>query len=76
MCTIMKKVSGSFTVEAAIIIPILLMLMVVAIDFGIQMYVESESFLRQIESEELNIVKLFHLQSEIGDLIEDGDSIY
>lgn len=76
MCITMKKVSGSFTVEAAIIIPILLILMVVTIDLGVQMYVESENLLRQIESEELNIVKLFYLQSEIGDLIQDGDSIY
>lgn len=72
----MKKVSGSFTVEAAIIIPMIFMLIVVTIDVGVQLYMESESLLQQIESEELDIVKLFHLQNEIGDLIENGDSIY
>lgn len=72
----MKKVSGSFTVEAAIIIPMIFMLIVVTIDVGVQLYMESKSLLQQIESEELDIVKLFHLQNEIGDLIENGDSIY
>lgn len=72
----MKKVSGSFTVEASIIIPILLMLLVVTIDLGVQMYEESECLLGQIETEELDAVKLFYLQNEIGDWIENGNSIY
>lgn len=72
----MKKVSGSFTVEASLIIPILLMLVVVTIDFGIQMYQECDCLFEKIVSRDLDVVQLFYLRSEIGDLMTNGDSIY
>lgn len=73
----MKKVRGSLTVEAAMVIPLLLFLIVMAIDSGVQLYLECQDTIMALESEEeQNTIRLFYLYNGIGDMIENGDSLY
>lgn len=73
----MKKVKGSLTVEAAIMIPLLLFLIVTAINGGVELYLECQNMVTELESEEkTDAVRLFYLWNGIGDMIGDGDSIY
>lgn len=73
----MKKVKGSLTVEAAVIIPLLLFLIVAAIDGGVELYLECRNMATKLESEEkTDVVQLLYLCDGIGDMIEDGNSLY
>lgn len=73
----MKKVRGSLTVEAALIIPLWLGLCILAVDCGVQMYLETLDTVAAIESEEdIDAVSLFYISNGIGDILEDGDSLY
>lgn len=73
----MKKVKGSLTVEAAIVIPLLLFLVVAAIDGGVEMYLECRNTVAALEEEEkTDTVRLLYLCNGIGDMIGDGDSLY
>lgn len=73
----MKKVRGSLTVEAAIVIPLVLFLVVFAIDGGVELYLECHNTVMSLEAEEkVDTVRLFYVCNGIGDMIGDGDSIY
>lgn len=63
--------------EAALVIPILFLVILTAIDGGVEMYLECQEMLAALESEEKqDTVKLFYLCNEIGEIVGDGDSIY
>lgn len=73
----MKKMNGSMTVEAAIMIPMLLFLVASAIDGGVEMYLESQNSVLSLEKEEkIDVVELFYLCNVIGDRIGNEDSLY
>lgn len=74
---IMKKVRGSLTVEAALIIPLWLALCILAVDSGVQMYMECLDTVEAAATEEkLDAVRLFYICNGIGDMIENGNSLY
>lgn len=71
---IKRKIQGSFSIEAAIIVPMLVFLFVITINCGIQMYTECRDMAIGIQKEEeLDIVTLFYRYQRIGDMVEDGD---
>lgn len=73
----MKKIKGSLTVEAAIMIPLLLFLIVAAIDGGVELYLECRNTVTALEEEKTtDTVRLFYLCNAIGDMVEDGDSLH
>ncbi len=73
----MKKINGSLTVEAALMIPLLLFLIVIAIESGVEMYLECQHTVTALEAEEKpHTVRLFYLCNGIGDMIDDGDSLH
>lgn len=73
----MKKVKGSFTVEAALILPLWLALCVLAVDSGVHLYQETLDTVAAVEAEkDIDVIKLFYICNGIGDIIEDGDSIH
>ena len=58
-------------------IPLLLFLIVTAINGGVELYLECQNMVAELESEEkTDAVRLFYLWNGIGDMIGDGDSIY
>ena len=73
----MRKVRGSLTVEAAIVIPRLLFLVVMARDGGVEMYLECRNTVMALEAEEkIDAVRLFYFCEGVGDIIGEGDSLY
>lgn len=73
-CQAKVTVQGSFTIEAAIIVPMLVFLFAITINCGLEMYTECRDMAVKIqEEEELDIVTLFYRYQKIGDMVEDGD---
>ena len=73
----MKKVRGSLTVEAALMIPLVLFLTVTAVRGGVELYQECRATVQALEAEqEIQIVRLLYLYEGIGDLTENGDTLY
>ncbi len=73
----MKKVRGSLTVEAAVMIPLVLFLTVTAVRGGVELYQECRATVQELEAEqEIRIVRLLYLYEGIGDLTENGDTLY
>lgn len=72
-----EKVRGSLTVEAAIVVPLVLFVFVLAMQSGISMYTECRDTAAAIrEEEELDIVKLFYRWREAGEFLGNEDGIY
>lgn len=73
----MRKIDGSLTVEAALIIPLLLFLIVIAIRGGVDLYLECRATVEYLEQEEpLDAVGLFYLWKEAGELADHGNTVY
>lgn len=73
----MKSVRGSLTVEASIMIPMLLFLLAGAIRISVEMYLECRDMVVALEAEEEpDTLQLFYLRSGIEDIAGDGDSLY
>lgn len=69
-----RSVKGSLTVEAAIILPLLLGLLGLVMSSGIQMYTECrDTAVSILEEPDLDIVKTFYRWQEIGDIVGDED---
>ncbi len=63
--------------EAAIVIPLLLFLVLFVIDGGVEMYLECQNTVTALESEDkIDVVQLLYLCNGIGDIIGDGNSLY
>ncbi len=70
----MTKVRGSLTIEAAIILPLVLLLFGAAMDGGIQMYTECRDTAVSIaEEKEIDTVKLFYRFKALGDITGNED---
>lgn len=73
----MRKLRGSLTVEASLVLPLLLFLLATAINAGIALYSDCRDTVHAVEREEtLDAVRLFYICNGVGDIIEDGDSLY
>ena len=71
---IRSRVNGSFTIEAAVVVPMFLFLFVIVISCGVEMYTECRDMAVEIQQEkELDTVTLFYRYQMIGDMVEDGD---
>ena len=65
----MKKANGSLTIEAALILPILLMLFALAMDGGIRLYQECQNTAISVrEEEEIDIINMFYNWEMVEDL--------
>lgn len=64
-----KREKGSFTVEASILIPFLLFVLVIPISNGIRMYQEVRD---RGENRQLWLVKEFYTAQGIREVTEDG----
>ncbi len=73
----MRKVDGSLTVEASLIIPLLLFLIVIAIRGGVDLYLECRATVECLEQETpLDVVGLFYLWKEAGEFTDHGNTVY
>lgn len=73
----MRHVKGSLTVEAALVYPILLFLMIFTMQTGLWMYTECrDTAVSILEEQDLDIIKKFYLRQNIEGMTEDGDSVY
>lgn len=65
----MKKWKGSYTVEASLIVPLLLGVFAYAMKTGIAMYEEVQK--QEVSSEELCEVKEFYRYQVMGEILDD-----
>lgn len=73
----MRKVKGSYTVEAALVIPIWFMLCLFTMNICVQLYGDSQKLAAEIgDMEEMDIVHLFYISEGIGDILGDGDTVH
>ena len=73
----MKRVRASMTVEASLILPLVLFLFGLVMQMGIAMYEESRDTAAAIQEEsDIEIVETFYRWKKVGEWIENGDSIY
>ena len=69
-----KKIEGSMTVEAALIIPLVLVMFAMTMTTGLQMYEECrETAVELGAGQDLNIIQKFYLWNELGEMWEHGD---
>ncbi len=58
-------------------IPLVLFLTVTAVRGGVELYQECRATVQELEAEqEIRIVRLLYLYEGIGDLTENGDTLY
>jgi len=70
-----KVLKGSFTIEASIIVPFVLFLMIMVLEIGIHFYQESISRQPMHELQKIDTISTFyHLQmvQELGKELKDG----
>ena len=71
------KVQGSLTIEAALVMPLVLLVFGLAMSSGIMLYTECRDTSADIQEEkEFDAVEAFYRWQGIGDMIGDGNSIY
>ena len=66
---------GSLTIEAALVVPLVLALFAFAMKSGIQMYTECRDTALAIE-QEIEAVKMFYSWQEAGELFQNEDTVY
>ena len=72
----MKKVNASLTVEASLIFPLILLVFVLAMSGGIQMYEECRDEAAAIGAEmDFDTIKWFYKWQGVGEIIENEDYI-
>ncbi len=73
---VMKKVNASLTVEASLIFPLILLVFVLAMSGGIQMYEECRDEAAAIGAEgDFDTIKWFYKWQGVGEIIENEDYI-
>lgn len=73
---VMKKVNAGLTVEASLIFPLILLVFVLAISGGIQMYEECRDEAAAIGAEgDFDTIKWFYKWQGVGEIIENEDYI-
>lgn len=72
-----EKVKGSLTIEAAVIVPLVLFVFVLAMESGLSMYTECRDTAVSIRDEEkYDTVKLFYCWREAGEFLGNEDGVY
>ena len=66
---------GSLTIEAALVVPLVLALFAFAMKSGIQMYTECRDTALAI-GQEIEAVKMFYRWQEAGELFQNEDTVY
>lgn len=70
----MKRMRASITVEAAIIVPLVLFVFGISMRSGIQLYLEFKDTVFEImEDETMDAVQKFYQLNMLGDIGEDED---
>ena len=73
----MKRVRASMTVEASLILPLVLFMFGLVMQTGIAMYEECRDTAVAIQEEsDVEIVETFYHWKKVGEWIENGGSIY
>lgn len=73
----MKKIRGSYTVEAALVVPLWLMLCLLTVNTGVQFYENCHTLTAEIaDMEEIDAIHLFYISQGIGEILEDGDTVH
>ncbi len=68
---------GSLTIEAALVVPLVLALFAFAMKSGIQMYTECRDTALAIGHEqEIEAVKMFYRWQEAGELFQNEDTVH
>jgi len=62
---------GSYTIEASIYVPMMLLMILVVLQGGIRFYQESRNHSIYEELEEMNTVQEFYIYQMIGEIGED-----
>lgn len=67
----MKKINGSLTIEAAIILPLVLMVFVMAMNGGIRLYQECADTANSIREEaEIDVIRMFYGWKLLGEAVQ------
>ncbi len=70
----MRRVEGSLTIEAALILPLVLSLFLMTARAGIMLYMEyEETSVSILKEKEWDTVKYFYMWNKIGEFMEDED---
>ena len=64
---------GSLTIEAALVVPLVLALFAFAMKSGIQMYTECRD---TAQEQEIEAVKMFYRWQEAGELFQNEDTVH
>lgn len=68
----MKKLEGSFTIESAVVMPVLIFMLVSIMQLGLRLYTEETATAIQImEKKEWNAAEEFYRWEMIGDIIKN-----
>lgn len=68
---------GSYTVEAAIIMPFLLLIMVATIHIAINFHEEIKQVAKESEEvQEIPIIKIFYHTEMIGEILQGAEDFY
>lgn len=68
----MKKYKGSFTVEAAVIVPLFLLLFVAVISISVDLYQDTVSLVAEINSKkQIDVVSAMYHMDSVKKLISD-----
>lgn len=71
------KVRGSLTVEAAVVVPLVLFVFALAMQSGLSMYTECRDTAVLIQEERKpDVVKMFYRWREAGEFLGNEDGIY
>lgn len=69
-----REWNGSFTVEASIYMPMLLLLYLFVMRGGMDLYLETTETAVQIQNQEqVDVKKLFYGKEDLGEMLEHGD---
>ena len=66
-----KRLRGSYTVEASLIVPILLFIIEMTIVLGFKIYSEGISYIEEVQPMEMQSVEMFRMLQAGQDIVED-----
>ncbi|MBD5555532.1 MAG: hypothetical protein HDQ95_09400 [Roseburia sp.] len=73
----MRKQKGSLTVEAALIVPLVLTVFALAVNAGISLYTECREMAAEaMVKEDIDAAELFYAKERVKDIAKYGDSLH
>lgn len=64
------------TVEAALIVPLVLTVFTLTVNAGIRIYTECAEMAAEMAEEDVNAVELFYMRERVKGIAKYGDSLY